>query len=61
MDKTVKFNIKVTSNGKSVFHEIEVGADDFREAVSRVNDEIKEAVRMELIVITSPHGPPEPC
>ena len=43
MDKTVKFNIKVTSNGKSVFHEIEVGADDFREAVSRVNDEIKES------------------
>lgn len=43
MDKTVKFNIKVTSNGKSVFHEIEVGANDFREAVSRVNDEIKES------------------
>ena len=40
MDKTVKFNIKVTSNGKSAFHEIGVGANDFREAVSRVNDEV---------------------
>lgn len=43
MDKTVKFNIKVTSNGKSVFREIEVGADDFREAVNKVNAEIKRS------------------
>ena len=43
MDKTVKFNIKVISNGKFVFHEIEVGAEEFREAVSKVNQEIKDS------------------
>ena len=36
MDNTVKFNIKVVSDGKQTFHEIEVAAEDFRDAVNKV-------------------------
>ena len=45
MDKTVKFNIKVVSNGKSAFHEIEVSAEDFRNVVKKANDEIKNSAK----------------
>lgn len=42
MDRTIKFRIQLETNGETVLHNLEVNADDFREAVSEAVKETKD-------------------